>query len=118
MRSHARTLAATLAAGALAVSLAACGSSSTGSSSTGASTSASADSKAPILTVPALKGVETSVTLERALPESDEDSRRLVDEFGVWADLGVQQLVLDFGHPRSTEPVLRFAEQVRGAFGS
>ena len=28
------------------------------------------------------------------------------------ADLGVQHFVMDFGNPKSTEPVLRFVEQV------
>ncbi len=72
MRQHSRTvtrLAATVAAGALVFGgVAACGSSSTGGSS-GASASASSttDPKAPILTVPELKGVETSVTLDANL---------------------------------------------------
>lgn len=56
--------------------------------------------------------IEVSVTLERALPEDDDASARLVDELAAQHALGVDQVVLDFGHPRSTEPVLRFAEQV------
>jgi alkanesulfonate monooxygenase SsuD/methylene tetrahydromethanopterin reductase-like flavin-dependent oxidoreductase (luciferase family) len=56
--------------------------------------------------------IEVSVTLERALPESDEDSAKLVDELAHRRDLGVDHFVMDFGHPQSTEPVLRFAEQV------
>jgi alkanesulfonate monooxygenase SsuD/methylene tetrahydromethanopterin reductase-like flavin-dependent oxidoreductase (luciferase family) len=56
--------------------------------------------------------IEVSVTLERPLPETDEDSERLVAELAHRADLGVQHVVMDFGHPRSTEPVLRFVEQV------
>jgi alkanesulfonate monooxygenase SsuD/methylene tetrahydromethanopterin reductase-like flavin-dependent oxidoreductase (luciferase family) len=57
-------------------------------------------------------GIEVAVTLERALPESDDDSARLVDELAGHRDLGVDHVVMDFGHPRSTEPVVRFAEQV------
>ena len=53
-----------------------------------------------------------STTLERALPENDSDSEVLVDLLGGFADLGVSHFVMDFGHPKSTEPVLRFAEQV------
>jgi alkanesulfonate monooxygenase SsuD/methylene tetrahydromethanopterin reductase-like flavin-dependent oxidoreductase (luciferase family) len=56
--------------------------------------------------------IEVSVTLERALPETDEDSEKLVEELAARAGTGVHHVVMDFGHPRSTEPVLRFAEQV------
>jgi hypothetical protein len=50
----------------LAASLAACGSSSTGGTKTSASSTPSASTK-PILTVPALAGVQTSVTLDPSL---------------------------------------------------
>ena len=56
--------------------------------------------------------IEVSVTLERALPETDEDSAKLVEELAHRADLGVQHVVMDFGNPKATEPVLRFVEQV------
>lgn len=56
--------------------------------------------------------IEVSVTLERALPETDQDSEKLLEELADHARRGVGHVVLDFGHPRSTEPVLRFAEQV------
>lgn len=56
--------------------------------------------------------IEVSVTLERPLPESDEASEQLVTELRHWAELGVGHFVMDFGHPKSTEPILRFAEQV------
>ena len=59
-------------------------------------------------------GIEVTVTLERALPENDDDSARLLDELAGHHELGVDQVVMDFGHPRSTEPVVRFAEQVIG----
>jgi alkanesulfonate monooxygenase SsuD/methylene tetrahydromethanopterin reductase-like flavin-dependent oxidoreductase (luciferase family) len=56
--------------------------------------------------------IEVSVTLERALPESDDDSARLVEELAARHDAGAHHFVMDFGNPDSTEPVLRFAEQV------
>ena len=56
--------------------------------------------------------IEVSVTLERPLPDTDEASERLVAELSHRAELGAQHFVMDFGHPRSTEPILRFAEQV------
>lgn len=56
--------------------------------------------------------IEVTVTLERALPETDDDAAKLVEELAGHRDLGVDHVVMDFGHPRSTEPVLRFAEQV------
>ena len=71
MRKHTRNLAIALATGSLALSVAACGSSSTGgtntNSSTAPSTSSTTDSKAPILTVKKLTGVQTSVTLDANL---------------------------------------------------
>jgi alkanesulfonate monooxygenase SsuD/methylene tetrahydromethanopterin reductase-like flavin-dependent oxidoreductase (luciferase family) len=56
--------------------------------------------------------IEISTTVERALPETDEDSEKWVESLRKRADLGVQHFVLDFGNPRSTEPILRFVEQV------
>ncbi|MCU1393315.1 MAG: putative oxidoreductase [Ilumatobacteraceae bacterium] len=56
--------------------------------------------------------IEVTVTLERSLPETDEASERLVAELAHRADLGAQHFVMDFGHPPSMEPVLRFAEEV------
>jgi alkanesulfonate monooxygenase SsuD/methylene tetrahydromethanopterin reductase-like flavin-dependent oxidoreductase (luciferase family) len=58
--------------------------------------------------------IEVSTTLERALPDSDADSAKLLDEIAHKADHGVHHVLMDFGNPRSTEPVLRFAEQVIG----
>ena len=52
------------------------------------------------------------MTLERALPTTDDESARLVEELAGHRDLGVDHVVMDFGHPQDTEPVLRFAEQV------
>lgn len=56
--------------------------------------------------------IEVSVTLERSLPQDDAGSAKLLDELGGWAELGVHHVVMDFGHPRETEPIERFAEQV------
>ena len=57
--------------------------------------------------------IEISTTVESALPESDEDAEQLVERLAHLADLGVQHFVMDFGHPQSNEPILRFVEQVR-----
>ena len=56
--------------------------------------------------------IEVSTTLERPLPETDADSEKLVEELSHRSSLGIDHFVMDFGHPQSTEPVLRFAEQV------
>ena len=58
--------------------------------------------------------IEISTTVERALPETDEQSEKLLGELRHLQSLGVQHFVMDFGHPQSTEPVLRFVEQVMG----
>ncbi|MGB8858409.1 MAG: LLM class flavin-dependent oxidoreductase [Ilumatobacteraceae bacterium] len=57
-------------------------------------------------------GIEVSTTIEHPLPETDADSAKLVEQLGHLADLGVQHFVMDFGNPKDTEPILRFAEQV------
>ncbi len=56
--------------------------------------------------------IEISNTIEHPLPESDADSAALVELLQHRADLGVRHFVMDFGNPQSTEPVLRFVEQV------
>lgn len=56
--------------------------------------------------------VEVSLTIERALPTTNSESEAFLDDLSRLAELGVRHFVLDFGHPRSTEPVLRFVEQV------
>jgi alkanesulfonate monooxygenase SsuD/methylene tetrahydromethanopterin reductase-like flavin-dependent oxidoreductase (luciferase family) len=53
-----------------------------------------------------------STTIERPLPESDDDSEKWLDSLSDRAELGIGHFVLDFGHPLSTEPIERFAEQV------
>lgn len=56
--------------------------------------------------------IEVTTTVERALPTTDEESAKLRDELEAIVALGVQHLVMDFGHPQSTDPVMRFVEQV------
>ncbi len=53
-----------------------------------------------------------SVTIERALPETDAESDEAFERLSQLRALGVSHFVMDFGHPQSTEPILRFAEQV------
>jgi alkanesulfonate monooxygenase SsuD/methylene tetrahydromethanopterin reductase-like flavin-dependent oxidoreductase (luciferase family) len=60
--------------------------------------------------------IEISTTIEKALPESDADSEVLLDLLRRRYDAGVRHFVMDFGHPLSTEPVLRFVEQVIAPF--
>src|SRR5947209_7413133 len=68
MRSSIRSVGALAVAGVLSVGVSACGSSTTGGSSSGSSSaSASAADTKPILTVPNLTGVQTSVTLDPQL---------------------------------------------------
>lgn len=56
--------------------------------------------------------IKISLTIERALPETDADSESFRDYLEHLTELGIEHFVLDFGHPKSTEPVLRFVEQV------
>ncbi|MCY7298898.1 MAG: LLM class flavin-dependent oxidoreductase [Ilumatobacteraceae bacterium] len=56
--------------------------------------------------------IEVSTTVEHPLPETDEDSAKLVEQLGHLADMGVQHFVMDFGNPKNTEPIHRFVEQV------
>lgn len=56
--------------------------------------------------------IEITTTVERPLPETDEDSEKLVEQLAHLADLGVQHFVMDFGNPKTLEPIHRFAEQV------
>ena len=51
-------------------------------------------------------------TIEKPLPESDEDSEKLVELLQRFRGLGISYFVMDFGNPRDTEPIERFAEQV------
>ncbi len=56
--------------------------------------------------------IELSVTLERPLPTTDGESATLLDALDRMRSLGVGHFVMDFGHPPSPEPALRFVEQV------
>lgn len=58
------------------------------------------------------ESIETGITIERPLPETDAESAEYVDMIGRWREIGVDHFVMDFGNPASTEPVLRFSEQV------
>lgn len=56
--------------------------------------------------------IEISNTVEKALPETDAESIELLEFLAHKVELGVQHFVMDFGHPQTTEHVLRFVEQV------
>ncbi len=53
-------------------------------------------------------------TVEKPLPETDAESDELRELLTHYRSMGVSHFVMDFGHPQSTEPILRFAEQVIG----
>lgn len=56
--------------------------------------------------------IEISMTIERALPTTDAESDSFRADLEHLSSLGVQNFVMDFGHPQTTEPVQRFIEQV------
>ena len=56
--------------------------------------------------------IQPSTTLERPLPETDAESSELLELLQHKYDLGVRHFVMDFGNPRSVEPIHRFVEQV------
>jgi alkanesulfonate monooxygenase SsuD/methylene tetrahydromethanopterin reductase-like flavin-dependent oxidoreductase (luciferase family) len=56
--------------------------------------------------------IQISLTIEKPLPNTDEESEILRTQLQVMQDHGVEHFVMDFGHPQSTEPVMRFVEQV------
>lgn len=56
--------------------------------------------------------IETAITIERPLPETDAESAELLDLIGSRREAGVDHFVMDFGNPSSIDPVLRFSEQV------
>jgi alkanesulfonate monooxygenase SsuD/methylene tetrahydromethanopterin reductase-like flavin-dependent oxidoreductase (luciferase family) len=56
--------------------------------------------------------IEISLTIERSLPNNDTESQYFVENLMRLREIGVSHFVMDFGHPKSTEPVLRFVEQV------
>ena len=51
-------------------------------------------------------------TVEVPLPETDDESARLLERLVALQGLGISHLVMDFGNPASTEPIERFHEQV------
>jgi alkanesulfonate monooxygenase SsuD/methylene tetrahydromethanopterin reductase-like flavin-dependent oxidoreductase (luciferase family) len=61
--------------------------------------------------------IEISLTIERSLPNSDAESQKFVEDLTRLHEIGVSHFVLDFGHPQTTEPVLRFVEQVMHKVG-
>ncbi len=56
--------------------------------------------------------ITISVTREAPLPGTTAESAQWLETLQHWASLGVRHFVLDFGYVTSTEPVLRFAEEV------
>ena len=56
--------------------------------------------------------IEVTLTVERPLPDADAESESLLEDLARLQGLGVEHFVMDFGHPQSTEPVMRFVEQV------
>jgi hypothetical protein len=56
--------------------------------------------------------ISISLTIERPLPTSSTESAQYIDDLTHLEKLGVSHFVMDFGHPKSTEPVLRFVEEV------
>jgi hypothetical protein len=52
------------------------------------------------------------VTVGGDLPESDADSEQWRERLEHLVEQGVSYFVMDFGHPPSPEPAVRFAEQV------
>jgi hypothetical protein len=46
------------------------------------------------------------------LPETDAESSEALDQIAQWREAGVDHFVMDFGNPTSTEPILRFSDQV------
>ena len=55
--------------------------------------------------------IEISLTIERSLPINEAESQQFVEDLTRLCEIGVSHFVMDFGHPQSTEPVLRFVEQ-------
>ena len=56
--------------------------------------------------------IAMSVTSAGDLPTSDAESEQWLERLHRLVELGVSYFVMDFGHPLSPEPALRFAEQV------
>lgn len=56
--------------------------------------------------------ITITATREAPLPNTSSESEAWLETLASWAKLGISHFVLDFGHVTSTEPVLRFAEEV------
>jgi alkanesulfonate monooxygenase SsuD/methylene tetrahydromethanopterin reductase-like flavin-dependent oxidoreductase (luciferase family) len=56
--------------------------------------------------------IEITLTIERALPTSDAESESMLADLAHLRSIGVDHFVMDFGHPPTTEHVLRVVEQV------
>ncbi|NBO56045.1 MAG: hypothetical protein EBU84_15985 [Actinobacteria bacterium] len=61
--------------------------------------------------VSAVTCAQPSVT-RRPLPTTTADSEQYVADLTHLTELGVTHFVMDFGHPTSTEPVMRFVDEV------
>jgi alkanesulfonate monooxygenase SsuD/methylene tetrahydromethanopterin reductase-like flavin-dependent oxidoreductase (luciferase family) len=58
--------------------------------------------------------IASTLTVAGDLPDSDAASEHWVERLRHLGELGVSYFIMDFGHPLSVEPALRFAEQVIG----
>ncbi len=56
--------------------------------------------------------IASCVTVAGELPDSDAASEQWADRVRSLVELGVEHVVLDFGHPLHPEPAARFGEQV------
>ena len=60
----------------------------------------------------AADAITITATREAPLPTTSAESDEWLQTLSGWAEMGVRHFVLDFGHVTSTEPVLRFADEV------
>ena len=58
------------------------------------------------------KSITITLTREAPLPKTKDESAKWVDELRPFIDAGVGHVLGDFGHVTSTEPVMRFVEEV------
>jgi alkanesulfonate monooxygenase SsuD/methylene tetrahydromethanopterin reductase-like flavin-dependent oxidoreductase (luciferase family) len=56
--------------------------------------------------------ITLTVTFEAPLPRTSDESEQWTEKLQAWSAEGVSHFVLDFGHVTSTEPVMRFVEEV------
>jgi alkanesulfonate monooxygenase SsuD/methylene tetrahydromethanopterin reductase-like flavin-dependent oxidoreductase (luciferase family) len=62
--------------------------------------------------------IASCVTVAGDLPDSDATSEQWHDRVRQLVELGIDHIVLDFGHPLDAEPAARFGEQVIAQFRS